>query len=71
MAARREKPEDDLLSVLVEAELQEADGVVHRLSDPEIYSFAILLLIAMLRRFPLNYRDLRAAGADSSQPRKG
>ena len=45
VAARREKPEDDLLSVLVEAELKESDGV-HRLSDPEIYSFAILLLMA-------------------------
>jgi DHA2 family multidrug resistance protein len=32
---------------------------------------ATLLLIAMLRRFPHNYRDLRAAGADSSQPGKG
>jgi DHA2 family multidrug resistance protein len=32
---------------------------------------AILLLIAMLRRFPHNYRDLRVAGAGSSQPRKG
>jgi DHA2 family multidrug resistance protein len=32
---------------------------------------ATLLLIAMLRRFPLNYRDLHAAGADGPQPRKG
>lgn len=44
VAARRSEPRDDLISVLVGAELAEADGTVHRLSDPEIYSFAILLL---------------------------
>ena len=44
VAARRAEPQDDLISVLVEAELAEEDGTVHRLSDPEIYSFAILLL---------------------------
>jgi DHA2 family multidrug resistance protein len=32
---------------------------------------AALLLIAMLRRFPLNYRDLRIASANSSQPGNG
>ena len=46
IAARREEPQDDLISVLVEAELTDDDGEVHRLSDPEIYSFAILLLLA-------------------------
>jgi cytochrome P450 len=46
VAARREAPEDDLISVLVEAEYTDEDGVSHRLSDPEIYSFAILLLAA-------------------------
>ncbi len=46
VAARREQPADDLISVLVEAELTEPDGSRHRLSDPEIYSFAILLLMA-------------------------
>ena len=46
VAARREEPQDDLISVLVEAELADDDGEVHRLSDPEIYSFAILLLLA-------------------------
>ena len=44
VAARRAEPVDDLISVLVEAELEEEDGTVHTLSDPEIYSFAILLL---------------------------
>ena len=44
--ARREEPQDDLISVLVGAELTEEDGTTHRLSDPEIYSFAILLLQA-------------------------
>ncbi|OLT12143.1 cytochrome [Actinomadura sp. CNU-125] len=46
VAARREAPQDDLISVLVEAELKEEDGGTHRLSDPEIYSFALLLLLA-------------------------
>jgi len=46
VAARRETPEDDLISVLVEAELTDDDGTTHRLSDPEILSFAMLLLAA-------------------------
>ena len=46
VAARREKPRDDLISVLVQAEIKDEDGTTHRLSDPEIYSFAILLLLA-------------------------
>jgi cytochrome P450 len=46
VAARRERAEDDLISVLVEAEYTDEDGVVHRLSDAEIYSFAMLLLAA-------------------------
>jgi cytochrome P450 len=46
VAARREQPQDDLISVLVEAEYTDDDGVVHRLSDIEIYTFAILLLFA-------------------------
>jgi MFS transporter, DHA2 family, multidrug resistance protein len=32
---------------------------------------AILLLIALLRRFPMNFRDLSAAGPDSSHPHQG
>ena len=46
VADRREDPKDDLISVLVQAEIKDEDGVTHRLSDPEIYSFAILLLMA-------------------------
>ena len=46
VAARREEPGDDLLTVLVQAELTDEDGTVHRLSDPEIYSFCMLLLAA-------------------------
>jgi cytochrome P450 len=46
VAARREQPADDLLSVLVQAELTDEDGTAHRLTDIEIYSFAVLLLLA-------------------------
>ena len=46
VAARRDKPEDDLISVLVQAELKDENGAVHRLSDMEIYSFSYLLLAA-------------------------
>jgi cytochrome P450 len=46
VADRRKEPRDDLISVLVQAELKEEDGTAHRLSDPEIYSFALLLLLA-------------------------
>lgn len=46
VAARREQPEDDLISVLVESEVTDEDGQTHRLSDAEIYSFALLLLAA-------------------------
>jgi cytochrome P450 len=46
VAARREAPQDDLISVLAEAEYTDDDGVTHQLSDPEIYSFALLLLAA-------------------------
>lgn len=46
VAARREEPEDDLISVLVQAEVADDEGNLHRLSDAEIYSFAVLLLAA-------------------------
>ncbi|MFF0081802.1 cytochrome P450 [Streptomyces canus] len=46
VAARRESPRDDLISVLVQAELTDEEGVSHRLSDAEIHSFAVLLLTA-------------------------
>jgi cytochrome P450 len=42
--ARRAQPTDDLISVLVAAEMTDEDGSVNRLSDDEIYSFASLLL---------------------------
>lgn len=44
IAARREQPEDDLISILVQAEITDDDGVVTRLSDREIHSFVLLLL---------------------------
>jgi cytochrome P450 len=46
VAARRSSPEDDLISVLVHAELEEEGGITQTLSDAEIYSFAALLLAA-------------------------
>lgn len=46
VAARRERPADDLISVLVEAEITDEDGQTHRLSDAEIHSFSLLLLAA-------------------------
>ncbi|HEY9315994.1 cytochrome P450 [Williamsia sp.] len=46
VAARRENPTDDLISVLVQAELADENGVTQRLSDNEIYSFSLLLLTA-------------------------
>ena len=45
VAARRETPQDDLISVLVEAEIADEAGT-HTLSDDEIFSFAYLLLAA-------------------------
>jgi cytochrome P450 len=44
VAARRQAPQDDLISVLVQAELTDEHGVTHRLSDSEISSFSLLLL---------------------------
>ena len=49
VAARREHPEDDLISVLVQSEITDEDGRTHRLSDAEIYSFSLLLLGRRLR----------------------
>jgi cytochrome P450 len=46
VAARRAEPKDDLISILIEAELKGEDGTTQRLSDVEIYSFAFLLLAA-------------------------
>lgn len=44
VAARREQPENDLISVLVQAELTAEDGTTSRLTDREIDSFVLLLL---------------------------
>jgi cytochrome P450 len=44
VAERRESPQDDLISVLTQAQVTDEDGVTHELTDPEIYSFALLLL---------------------------
>ena len=46
IAARREEPTDDLISVLVQAEIADEDGVVHRLDDGEVLAFGFLLLAA-------------------------
>ncbi len=46
VAERRENPQNDLISVLVQAEITGEDGEKHRLSDAEIYSFSLLLLAA-------------------------
>ncbi len=45
ITARRDRPGDDLISVLCHAELRDEDGT-HRLSDDEIFSFSYLLLAA-------------------------
>lgn len=46
VASRREHPADDLISVLVQAEITDEEGTTHRLTDAEIHSFALLLLAA-------------------------
>jgi cytochrome P450 len=46
IAARRQEPQDDLISVLCHAELKAEDGTTHRMSDEEIQSFSHLLLSA-------------------------
>lgn len=46
VAARREQPQDDLISVLVHATFTDEDGSVHQLSDDEILAFSYLLLTA-------------------------
>ncbi len=46
VAARRVEPQDDLITILVQAELTDEDGTRHELSDVEIYGFIYLLLMA-------------------------
>jgi cytochrome P450 len=43
---RRERPTDDLISVLCQAEITDEQGEQHRLSDDEIMAFSALLLTA-------------------------
>lgn len=43
--ARRNHPQDDLISVLTQAELVDESGT-HRLNDPEIFGFMHLLMLA-------------------------
>ena len=42
----RDEPRDDLISVLVAAEITEEDGSTHRLTDEEVLIFAFILLAA-------------------------
>jgi cytochrome P450 len=44
IAARRAEPKDDLISMLVQAELVDDDGTTTRLTEREIDSFVLLLL---------------------------
>jgi cytochrome P450 len=44
--ARREEPQDDLISVLVQAEMTEEDGTTHRLTDEDVLTFSFILLAA-------------------------
>ena len=46
IAARRESPGDDLISVLVGAELAHDDGTIQTLSDIDVLAFSFLLLAA-------------------------
>jgi cytochrome P450 len=46
VAARREDPGDDLISVLVQAEITNEDGETQRLTDHDVLGFALLLLAA-------------------------
>lgn len=46
IAARRERPQDDLISVLAQAELSDEGGTTHRLDDNDILAFSLLLLAA-------------------------
>jgi len=46
IAARKDEPRDDLISLLLQAELTEPDGTTSRLTDDEILIFAFLLLTA-------------------------
>lgn len=44
--ARRRRPGDDVMSELVQAELEQSDGTTRRLSDSELHAFFILISAA-------------------------
>lgn len=46
VAARKTDPRDDLISLLLRAEITEEDGSTHRLTDQEVLIFSFLLLAA-------------------------
>jgi cytochrome P450 len=46
IAERRRRPEDDLISVLANSDLEDDDGTTRKLTDAEIFSFTTLLSIA-------------------------
>ena len=46
LAERRKQPKDDIMSLLIQAEVQEEDGSLHQLSDEELTGFFNLLATA-------------------------
>jgi cytochrome P450 len=46
IAARKDDPRDDLISLLLRAEITDGDGTTSRLTDQEVLAFAFLLLAA-------------------------
>jgi cytochrome P450 len=46
VADRRESPQNDLISILVESRIKDEEGNEHQLTDAEIFSFSLLLLSA-------------------------
>ena len=43
VAERRRSPQDDLVSALLDAEVEDADGTLRKLEDAEVLSFVVLL----------------------------
>jgi len=43
VAERRRSPQDDLVSALLDAEVEDADGTLRKLDDAEVLSFVVLL----------------------------
>lgn len=46
IAARREQPRDDLISLLIHEQVKDEDGTKHQLSDTDVLIFSFLLLAA-------------------------